>query len=100
VECVSTNISSLRIDYNMSEGLNRRKKVRGGYRMSAKRTIATLYEAIENPGSIITKLEQCKIAFTEKLDTLRRLDEEILEQVEDDDIDDEIEQADVCHERI
>ena len=84
----------------MSESLNGRKKVEGGHRVSAKRTIAALYEAIENPDSIITKLEQHKITLTEKLDTLRRLDEEILEQVEDDDIDDEIEQADVCHERI
>jgi len=84
----------------MSESLNRRKKVRGGHRTSAKRTIAALYEVIENPDAIITKLEQCKITLTEKLDTLRRLDEEILEQVEDDDVDDEIEQADVCHERI
>jgi len=31
---------------------------------------------------------------------LRRLDEETLEQVEDDDVDDEIEQTDVCRERI
>jgi len=84
----------------MSEGLNRRKKVRGGHWSSAKRTIASLYEAIENADSIITKLKQCKIAFTKKLDTLRRLDEEILEQVDDDEVDDEIELADLCSERI
>ena len=41
-----------------------------------------------------------KITLTEKLDTLWHLDEEILEQVEDDELDDEIEQADVCRERI
>jgi len=59
-----------------------------------------LYEAIENPDSVITKLEQCKITLTEKLDTLLHLDVEILEQVEDDEVNDEIKQADVCCEKI
>jgi len=84
----------------MSEGIDRKKKVRGGHCASAKCTIAALYEAIENPGSIITKLEQCKSTLTEKLDTLRCLDEDVLEQVEDDKVDVEIKQADVCRERI
>jgi len=84
----------------MSEGVSRKKKVRGGHRTSAKHTIASLYEAIDNPDAIISKLEQCKITLTEKLDTPTRLDEEILEHVDDEEVDSEIEQADVCRERI
>jgi len=45
----------------MSEGLSRRRKVRGDHRSSAKCTIAALYEAIEsteNPDTAMTKLEQ------------------------------------------
>ena len=87
----------------MAEGLSRKKKVRGGHRSSTKRTIATLYEAIEsteNPDGILTKLEQCRITLNEKRDTLKQLDDEILELVEDTEVDDEIEQVDVFRERI
>ena len=87
----------------MAEGLSRKRRVRGGHRASAKRIIVALYEAIETTEdleSVVTKLEQCRITLKEKLEILKRLDEEILELVEDGEVDDEIEQADTLKERI
>ena len=68
-----------------------------GHPASTKHTIALLYEAIETTEdleSVVTKLEQCRITLKEKLETLKQLDEEILELVEDSEVDNEIEQAD------
>ena len=87
----------------MAEGLSRKRKVRGGHRSSTKRTISVLYESIESTKdteSVVTKLEQCRITLKEKLETLRQLDEEILELVEEGEVNDEIEQSDFFKERI
>lgn len=87
----------------MAEGLNRKRKVRGGHRASTKRTISSLYEAIEATEgleAVMTKLEQCRITLKEKLETLKQLDKEILGLVEDSEVDNEIEQADTFKERV
>ena len=49
--------------------VTRKKKIRGGHRASASRTITQVYEAIENPDnpeSTLTKFRQCKMALEEK----------------------------------
>ena len=51
-------------------------------------------------GPMLTREMQCKLSLNEKLDRLRKLNQEILELVEDDDIGNEIEQADQFTERI
>ena len=87
----------------MAKGLNRKRKVRGGHRASTKCTITLLYEAIETTEdleSVVTKLEQRRITFKEKLEILKQLDEEILELVEDSKVDNEIEQANIFKKRI
>ena len=59
----------------MAEGLTRKKRVRGGHRSSAVRTITQIYEAIESTdevGTIITKLKQSKIALQEKIEIVKR----------------------------
>ena len=87
----------------MAEGLSRKRKMRGGHRSSTKRTISALYESIESTEdteSVVTKLEQRRITLKEKLETLRQLDEEILELVEEGEVNDEIEQSDIFKERI
>ena len=69
--------------------------MRGGHRASTKRTISAVYEAVEatvDLESAMTKLEQCRITLEEKLETLKQLDSEILELVNDSEVDDEIEQ--------
>ena len=85
------------------QGLTRKKRVRGGHRASANRTIAQMYEAKESADdreSVLTKLMQCKLSLQGKLDTVRQLDDEILELVDDADVDDEIEQADIFNEKL
>ena len=85
------------------EGLARKKRVRRGHRASATRTIAQMYEAKESADdreSILTTLMQCKLSLQGKLDTVKQLDNEILELVDDADVDDEIEQADIFKERL
>ena len=85
------------------EILSRKKRVRGGHRGSTKRTITELYEAIESTDegeAIITKLRQCKLALEEKLETVKQIDDQILELVPDEELDSEIEQADIFRERV
>ena len=55
-----------------------------------------------DPTSMVdmAKLTQLKLSLQEKLDTLKRLDEEIIELLEEDKFDDEIEQADSFKEGI
>ena len=87
----------------MAEGLSRKKRVRGGHRASATRTISQIYEVMESTddvGNIITKLKQCKLALQEKIETVKNLDDEILELVDDDDVENEIEEADTFKERV
>ena len=82
----------------MSEALARIKKVRAGNRSSAARLMHQLDEI--EAGPTLNRLMQCKVSLNEKLDKLRDLDEKILTLVEDDDIENEIEQADQFKERI
>ena len=87
----------------MAEGLTRKKRVRGGHRSSAVRTITQIYEAIESTdevGTIITKLKQSKIALQEKIEIVKRLYDEILGLVDDEEVKNEIEQADTFQDRV
>ena len=66
-------------------------------------TIAQIYEVIESTtraGSDLTRLTQCKLALEEKLTTVKQLDAEILDLVQEDELESEIEQADVFAERV
>ena len=87
----------------MSEGLSRKKRVRGGHRASATWMIHEIYETIESTAdrdSIITKLEQCKGSLEEKLEALKRQDEEILGLVEDEEVEHEIDESDTFSGRV
>ena len=87
----------------MSEGISRKRKVRGGHRGSATRMLSEVYETIESSAdknSIVTKLEECKISLEEKLRVIKRQDEEILELVDDEELEHEIEEADTFSGRV
>ena len=87
----------------MAEALNRKKNVRDRHRSSGTRTIAQIYEVIESTtraGSDLTRLTECKLALEEKLTTVKQLDAEILDLVQEDELESEIEQADVFAERV
>ncbi|XP_065903951.1 uncharacterized protein DDB_G0290587-like [Dysidea avara] len=87
----------------MSEGLSRRRKIRGGHRGSATRMVHEIYEAMESTderNSMVTKLEQCKISLEEKLEIIRQQDDEILELVGDEEVEHEIDEADTFSGRV
>ena len=48
----------------------------------------------------MTKLKQCKAALEEKLDTVKQLDADILDEVDETDVENEIGQADVFTEKV
>jgi hypothetical protein len=88
----------------MAEGLSRKKRIRAGHKASATRILSQLDDVLGavDPASAVdtAKLTQLKLSLQEKLDTLKRLDEEILELTEEDKFEDEIKQADSYKEGI
>ena len=51
-------------------------------------------------GPDVSQLRQQKLLLSEKLDILSKLDEELIDMVKEDDLDTEVEQADLIRERI
>lgn len=84
----------------MSGKLARKRKVRTGHRVSTRKIISSVEEILETleeqdqPSAIITRLRQQKLLLQEKLNTIQKLDEDILAVVSEDQIDEEICQAD------
>ena len=86
------------------EELKRKIRFRRGHRASAKRIIAAPEESIEvfdpnNPDTVI-KVKQQLTTRKEKMETLRVHDEEILSLAKEEEIENEIEQADIFKERL
>ena len=88
----------------MNEEFTKKRKIRGGHRISTRRTInassAILDEFDSSNNQLIEKLLQQKITLKEKLDFLQKLGSEILVDVEEKDIEKEIEESDLLRERI
>ena len=87
----------------MAEGLSRKKRIPGGHRSSTTRIISQIYESVESTDeveSVMTKLRQCKLVLQEKLEIIKQLDDEILQLVDDEEVENEIEQADTFKERV
>ena len=84
----------------MTGDLARKGKVRGGHRSVTRRGISGADETLDSvdPMSLtsphMVKLTQQRDALKEKMKTLRLLDEEILDLVKDEEIEEEIEEAD------
>eukprot|EP00731_Ephydatia_muelleri_P025283 Em0017g366a len=84
----------------MSEELSKKKRTRAGHRGSAKRIIFQAQETIESSEINISKLSQY-FKTLKKVETLRNLEAEILEAMEDgDELITEIEQADLSREDV
>ena len=73
----------------MSERLPKKKKIQGGHRLSTTRIV--------DRELVMTTLLQCTLTLKEKLETIKRYDDEILELVG---VENEIKQADIFKERI
>ena len=69
----------------MSEELSKKKRTRAGHRGSAKRIISQAQETLESGEMNISKLSQYLKTLKEKVETLRKLDADILEAMEDGD---------------
>lgn len=88
----------------MAEGLTRKRRIRAGHRGSATKILQKVdgLMAGAGPGDTIDtlKLAQLNLSLQEKLETLKQLDNEILELTEEGDLVNEIEQADSFKEGI
>ena len=83
---------------NMTESLQKKKKVRGGHKGHTSRVIIKVKGILEGFDETYTEelLDQSqnhRQTLTEKLETLKVLDEAIVELVKDEEIDAEIEES-------
>ena len=88
-----------------TEGLTRKKRIRAGHKASATKLLSKLDDLrteSDSSGTPIdtSKLLRIKLSLEEKLGTLKTLDSEILDLTKEDDLGDEIEQADSFKEGI
>ena len=84
-----------------TEGLARKRKVRAVHRGSITRIIGQVYENLESrDGPNLPRLKQHKVSLSGKLEVLSKLDYELIELVGVEDLDSEVEQADVIREKI
>jgi len=81
-------------------GLPRKRRLRGGHRGSATRTMNTIDALLAEESPDLARLAQLKRSLEEKLSTLTRLDSEILDLTEDENLDAEIQEADEYKDRV
>ena len=84
----------------MAEGLARKKRIRAGHKASATRMLNQIDGLLAEEAPDVSKLSQLKLSLQEKLETLKLLDGEILELIEEDSLATEIEAADSFKEGI
>jgi len=89
----------------MAEEFARKRRQRAGHRSSAKRIISSVVDGlgggdISQVREYKIKLKQQKDSLQEKLNTLRQLDAEILALVDEEEIEHEIERADLLEENV
>ena len=85
----------------MAEQLVKKKRMRAGHKASTSRIVAQVKTTIESPQVNLAVLKRMAVNLREKLATIMKLDEEILESLTgEDEITDEIETADVYREKV
>ena len=78
----------------MTELLQKKKKVRGGHKGQTSRVIIKVKSILEtHTEELLDQLQNHRQTLTEKLETLKVLDEAIVELVKDKEIDAEIEES-------
>ena len=84
-----------------TDGLDRKRKVRAAHRGAVTRIMGQVRDNLDSPdGPNLRRLRQQKSTLSGKLDVLSKLDDELLDMVNEDDLEGEVEQADVIRERI
>ena len=84
---------------NPVEALSRKKKIRAGHRASTTRMLGQITAALEDTRDR-DRLALLKLTLNKKLDTLNKLDSEIVELTADEDLENEIQQSDEYRERV
>jgi len=85
----------------MGEELVRKKRVRAGHKASATRMMRAVDEVLTAGEDLDqARLNQLGMSLKEKLEEIKVLDNEILSLVADDELDDEISQADLYKEQV
>ena len=79
----------------MAEGLTKKKWIRAGHKTSATRTLAKADGALAAKTADEAKLSQLKLTLEENLGTLKLLDDDIVELIEEGALATEIEQPDI-----
>ena len=92
------------LHWSMAEELARKKRVRGGHRSSTTKMIAKAEETLEAAPArgipALPNLSQLEMSIKEKLNEIRTLDSEILALINEEELDEEIAQANLYKERI
>ena len=78
----------------MAEGLAKKKRIQVGHRASSTRTLVKVDGALVAKTVDEAKLSQLKLTLEEKLGTLKLLDDDIVELIEEENLATKIEQAD------
>ena len=79
----------------MAEALAKKKRIRAGHKASATKTIRQIEDILASKAPDKERLSLLRLTLNEKLETIKALDSEVIELIEDDDIlAGEIEQAD------
>ena len=82
-------------------GLERKRKVRAAHRGSVTRIVGQVYESLESGDALsVPRLRQQKSLLSGKFDVLSKLDDELAKMVAEDELDHEVEQADIIKEKI
>ena len=79
-----------------TEVVSRKKRIRADHPGSVTKTISQVYDSEANS----SKLGQQRLTLAKKLDVFKKLDEDILNTIVEDNLEDEIEQADSFRDKI
>ena len=83
-----------------AESLTKKRRIRAGHKASATRMIRQVEETFRREAIDLSKLSLLKCSLQEKLETIKILDGDIVDLIEDDKLTEEIEQADFYKETI
>ena len=84
----------------MAESLSHKKKIRADHRATLTRALGDIATALRSDTPERDTVASLKLTLNEKLETLTRLDSEILELTAEEGIEGEIQQSDECKEKI
>ena len=84
----------------MTEALTKKKRIRADHKASATKTITQIDEILASKAPDKSRLSLLRLTLKEKLETVKTLDAEVIELIEDETLADEIEQADSYRESI